>query len=102
MRLLISAVREGFRSLGALGVPVTPPRLRVIKAIPDLALLAVLRRAMGTRRSELVMMRHADVARAEMKVLADELMAVVKAAGVDAPALTRLARSIDAAAAARG
>jgi 2-dehydropantoate 2-reductase len=90
LRLLIAAVREGLRALSALGIPIEPGRARILRWVPAWFLRMVLRRALATRRAELLMWRHAQHARAEMQFLAGEVRRLLRRAGFPTPASDRL------------
>lgn len=87
---VVDAVREGTRALEALGTPPEPPRLRRLLGLPRSLLVPMVRRALDTARSELVVAHHAVVARSELEVLAADLVALVQRAGTPAPALLEL------------
>lgn len=94
LRLMLEAVREGLRGLEALRIPVEPARYRVLRVLPDWVLLPVLRRLLATRWAELVLWRHADTARSEMRVLSEEFRALLQSAGLAVPATDRLMESL--------
>ncbi len=93
--LMVRAVREGFRVLRALGVPITPSKLKVFDWIPEPVLVALMRRVFNTEMAEIGMTGHANAARDEMKHLADEFKALARATSVPTPALDRLYAYID-------
>ena len=95
LRLVVRAVRESFAVLGAVGVPVTPPKLRPLGHLPEALALPVLRRAFATRRADIILARHANAARDEMATLAAELDALARASGLATPHLDDLARYVD-------
>jgi hypothetical protein len=93
--LWIRAVREGFQVLLALGVPVTPPNLRVFEVLPEPLLVAGLSRLLDTPTAELVIARHANAARAEYVQLGIEVQVLAHRAGVPMPAFERLRPFVD-------
>ncbi len=93
--LAIRAVREGFRVLRALSIPITPCALRMLEWLPEPLLVAVLRRRLPTRQVELAVARHANTARDEMQQLADEFKRLAGAASLPTPAMDRLRLYID-------
>jgi 2-dehydropantoate 2-reductase len=95
MRLMLRAVRESFAVLGAIGVPVTPPKLRPLGHLPESLALPVLARAFATRRADIILGRHAAAARDEMATLAGELTVLARASGMATPHLDELARYVD-------
>ena len=93
----VRAVREGYRALRALSVPITPPGLRVFEVMPEPLLVAILGRLLDTPTAELVIARHANAARAEYVQLGDEFLALAGMAGVATPAFDRLRPYVHAA-----
>jgi 2-dehydropantoate 2-reductase len=93
--LWVRAVREGYRVLQALGVPVTPRSLQVFKRVPERVLAVILGRLLDTPTAELVIARHANAARAEYVQLGNEFLALARKAGVPTPAFDRLRPYID-------
>ena len=91
------AVREGFQVLRVLGVPITPPNLRVFEVLPEPLLVAALSRLLDTPTAELVIARHANTARAEYVQLGNEVLSLARRAGVATPAFDRLRPYVDAA-----
>ena len=90
LRLMIRAIRDGFRALGASGVPVRPARLGILRVLPVRILAAAVAPVIGSRWGETVIARHANSARGEMDILARALRALVDASGAAAPSLRRL------------
>jgi 2-dehydropantoate 2-reductase len=93
--LLVRAVREGFAVLRALRVPVTPARHRLWKLMPEPLLVIALSRVLNTRMAEIVATRHANAARDEMRLVAEEFKSLASRAGMRTPAMDRLAEHID-------
>jgi 2-dehydropantoate 2-reductase len=90
LNLALRAVKEGLRALRRLGIPITPGKMGLFRWVPVWLLAALLRPALRSERSELIMARHAVSARDEMAHLTAELMALVRAAGTPSPALDQL------------
>lgn len=90
LRLMVGAIQEGLRALDVLQIPVEPRKYRILRRLPTWLLVAMLRRVFATQGAELVMWRHANVARSEMKLLTAEVGALIQQAGVPAPAFDRL------------
>lgn len=86
----IRAVREGFKVLRALHVPVTPPMLRVFEWIPEPLVIAFYGRAFDTERAEIALAAHANAARDEMAELSEEFQVLARASGLATPAIDRL------------
>ncbi|TET49728.1 MAG: ketopantoate reductase family protein, partial [Anaerolineales bacterium] len=75
--LAIRAIKEGFRALRALRLPITPPKLRLFASLPEPILVAVLRRYLGNELMEAALVKHARAAHSEVVHLADEFLALV-------------------------
>ncbi len=91
----IRAMREGFRVLRALDIPITPPSLRMYAWLPEPVLVWLVQRLLATQLAELALARHANAARDEMKQLADEFRALARQTSVPTPAMDRLCQYID-------
>ena len=88
--LAVRAVREGFRVLRALGLPVTPSRLRVFEWVPEPMLVFWLQRTLAHELIEVALAKHANAARDEMAHLADEFLALARTTSVPTPTIDRL------------
>jgi 2-dehydropantoate 2-reductase len=86
----LRAVREGFRVLRALGIPITPARLKQFEWIPEPLLVASLQRALAKEEMKVAAVGHALAAPDEMKHLADEFIALARTTPVPTPAINRL------------
>jgi 2-dehydropantoate 2-reductase len=93
--LMVRAIREGFQVLHALDIPIVPARFHFIEWIPEPLLVAVLRRGLATPKSELIISRHANVARDEMSQISAEFLALARKTNVRTPAMDQLARYVD-------
>ena len=85
--LMLSAIREGFRVLRVAGNPITPFSFQFLEWIPEILLVPCLQLVLNTTWAELVMTRHANAARDEMKQLADEFRTLAKTTSVPTPAI---------------
>jgi 2-dehydropantoate 2-reductase len=83
--LMIRAMREQFRVLRALRIPITPSRLALLRWVPEPLLQLVFKRVMGTRWAERVIARHANAAPGEMRRIAEELRDLAQKAGQKTP-----------------
>lgn len=95
--LMLRAIREGFRVLRRLGIPIEPPNHRLFEWIPEPVLLAVLRRMLASDAAA-VKIGHAAGARNEWQTIADEFRSLTAKAGLPTPALDRLHQHLDPAA----
>lgn len=90
VRLMLRAMREGFKVLRALNVPITPANLRILELVPEPLMVMYLQRLLNTERAELTIARHANAARDEMKQIADEFTALARSTSVPTSAIDRL------------
>lgn len=90
IRCMIRAVREGFRVLRELGIPVTPGRLNLWRFLPEGLLVLIWQRILATRFAEYIMASHAKAAREEMSALAEEFKRLAEKASIATPAMDRL------------
>ena len=93
--LLVRAIREGYRVLQALGVPITPANHKIFNWIPEPILVALMRRRLNSKAAEIQMAGHANAARDEMKQIADEFRTLARTTSVPTPAMDRLYIYID-------
>ena len=92
--LMLRAIREGYRVLGAHGIPITPSNHRVFSWIPEPLLLVLMRRTIQSDTTS-IKIGHAERARNEMKTLADEFRALTAARSIATPAIDRLYKYVD-------
>jgi len=92
--LMIRAMRECFKVLRAINVPLTPSVFKVFKWIPEPISVAVIQRRLNTKVVEAAF-GHAKAARDEMKHLADEFRALARSTSVPTPTMDRLYTYID-------
>lgn len=93
--LMVRALKEGYKVLRALGVPITPSNHKVFNWIPEPLLVALMRRTLNTKTAETVMAGHANAARDEFKQLTDEFKALARTTSVPTPAMDRLCTYFD-------
>ena len=87
--LMFRAIREGYRVLSALGIPITPASHRIFRWIPMFLLVAITRRKLSDE-AWCIKIGHALAARDEMRMLADEFRELVRQSGTKTPAIDRL------------
>ncbi len=92
---VVRAIREGYRVLWALGVPITPANHKIFDWIPEPVLVALMRRLLNTKTAEIEIAGHANAARDEFKQLADDFKALARTTSVPTPAMDRLRTYID-------
>lgn len=93
--LLIRAVKEGFRVLRRLGYPLVPLRLWLLALLPEPLLILLLKYGLATHKAELLLASHANAARDEMGMLAEEFQQLCRQAGIPTPAIDELRTYID-------
>lgn len=92
LRLMVRAQREGLRVLQSLGLPLAPPKLKLIARLPTWVSVAVTRKIMNTEFAELAMAGHAAAGALEFAVLDEEFRRLVEKASLPTPALDELYR----------
>ena len=95
MLLGVRAMRESFRVLRALDIPLMPPALRVYEWLPEPILVPLAQRLFNTRAAEIAVAGHAGAARDEMKQIADEFRALARSTTVTTPVLDQLYTYLD-------
>jgi len=93
--LCIRAIREGFKVLRAVDVPIEPSYLKAFEWVPEPVLAFLLGRLMDTEFAAIGVAGHANVARDEFRKLAEDFEALARAAAVPTPAIQSLSRYID-------
>ena len=75
---MVRSIRVALAALRAQGVPVTPARLRGFELMPVWLLVGACQWALRMSYAELIVARHAAVAREEMAILSEQLRALVE------------------------
>jgi len=88
--LMVRAMREGFRVLRALDIPILPSKLKIVEWMPEPIVIFLMRLMIDSKEAEITMAGHANVAREEMRQLADEFRILARATSVPTPAMDRL------------
>jgi ketopantoate reductase len=89
--LTIRAIREGFRVLQALEIPVTPSRILILFGwISEPILVWGFQKRLVDPRVRIVMLEHAEAAQDEIKHLADEFLALKRLTSIPTPAIDYL------------
>jgi 2-dehydropantoate 2-reductase len=94
MVLMLRAIREGYRVLTALGIPITPKNHKIFQWLPEPLLLAIMRRMIASDSTK-TKIGHALAARQEMKTIADEFQELSRNAKVLTPSMDTLNRYLD-------
>lgn len=93
LHLMVRATKQGFRALRALHAFDAPMNLRVLyNWMPTWFAMWYWRRALATELGELTFAAHANRAREEMTLLADELFVLLRTGSVPVPAVEDLFR----------
>ena len=74
---MLRSIRRALLALRAQGIPVTPARMRSFELLPEWLLVVACRWALSTSYADLIVARHATVAREEMAALSEQLRALV-------------------------
>ncbi len=90
--LALRAMREGFRVLGSMGLPVTPAKFRVIQWLPEPILVLVLSRILANPLMETALVKHAEAARDEVQHLIGEFLVLARGTSVPTPTIDSLLR----------
>jgi 2-dehydropantoate 2-reductase len=90
VRLMVQAIREGFAVLRAMGVRVTPAKLKAFEWIPRPLLVAALRLWARTRHFDTIATRHTLAAFDEMEMVSTDFQSLARSTAVSTPALDRL------------
>jgi 2-dehydropantoate 2-reductase len=93
--LMIRAIREGYKVLRALGIPITPSNHKIVNWIPEPVLVPLVRKMLDSKDVELKAAGHSNAARHEMKQIADEFRALARKTTVPTPSIDRLYTYID-------
>ena len=90
VELLVRAIREGYRVLNALDIPITPASHRIFTWIPESILVTLLQRLFNTKTAEIEMAGHANAAHDEFIELGNDFSALARATSVPTPAMAYL------------
>ena len=88
--LAIRAIREGFRVLRTLGVPIVPKSARIFELVPEPILVWGFQKRLVDPRIRVAMLEHGEAAQDEIKYLADEFIALKHQTSIPTPAMDRL------------
>lgn len=86
----VRAMREGFRLLRSLGLPVTPSKFKTIEWVPEPIVVLMIQRLLANPLMETALVKHAEAARSEVQHLIDEFMALACSTSVPTPTIDRL------------
>ncbi|MCH9653770.1 MAG: ketopantoate reductase family protein [Planctomycetes bacterium] len=92
--LMLRAIREGYKVLSKIGVPITPKKHLIFQWLPEPLLLVLMRRMLEDRTAS-IKIGHAVEARDEMQTLADEFRKLIQKANIYTPSIDKLYRYLD-------
>ena len=87
--LMLRAIREGYRVLTALGIPIKPSSHKIFRWIPEFLLVPIMRRKLNDEAMK-IKIGHAAAARDEMKSIANEFNDLIRQSGIATPAINQL------------
>jgi ketopantoate reductase len=90
--LAVRAIREGFRVLHSLGLPVTPSKFKAIEWLPEPIVVLLAQRLLANPLMETALVKHAEAARSEVDHLIGEFMALARTTSVPTPTIDGLLR----------
>lgn len=90
VHLMLRAIREGFQVLRSLDIPITPMRMHVFELFPEAFMVSLLQRFLDTEYADLIIARHANAARDEMKQIADEFRDLARLTSLPTPCSNHL------------
>lgn len=94
--MMVRAIRENYRVLDRLKVPITPFKMRLLRWAPEPLLIALLQKSFDTPAAQLALEKHANQAREdEMAELAEEFKSLARQAGVATPVADQLSEYLD-------
>ncbi len=87
--LMIRAIRESYKVLQELNIPIIPAKHKIFKCIPEPIMVALMRRIFKSEKmADLI--GHAHAARIEMVQIAGEFKVLARKASIPTPAMDRL------------
>ena len=87
LTLILRAIREGFKVIKAMNIPITPAKYKALTYIPEPLLYAILKGMLGSKGAEIGVAGHANAAHDEMNFLSDQLVGLIRQSGVSTPSL---------------
>ncbi len=90
IKLVILAIKEGFKALKNLNIPICPDKLKKLARYPMFFLIFFLKKVLGSEKGELAIRDHAMAAIIEMRQIADEFQEIIKKSSVPTPSINKL------------
>lgn len=88
--MVVRAIREGFQVLRALGIPVTPSKMKMYDWMPEPLLVWGFQKRLQNPLVRTALFEHAGAAKDELQHLADEFLALRNQTTVSTPNIDRL------------
>jgi 2-dehydropantoate 2-reductase len=88
--LALRGMREAFRVLQAMGLPVTPSKFRLFQWLPEPIMILFLQRLLANPLMETALVKHAEAARDEVQHLIGEFMVLARSTSIPTPTIDRL------------
>ncbi len=88
----IRAIREGFRVLQSLGLPITPSKFKMFTWLPEPILVRLAQRLLANPLMETALVKHAAAAHDEVQHLIGEFMTLARTTSIPTPMIERLLR----------
>lgn len=86
----LSGMKESFKVLEKMGLPMEPPKLKWVMRIPNFILAPLFQRFLRTKIADIGMARHLRNAQAEMAELSDDFFKLLQNNNQETPVLNRL------------
>jgi 2-dehydropantoate 2-reductase len=93
VKLMISAIKEGFAVLNKLGIKITPAKLNYFR-LPSFCLVFVWKVVLGTQLAETAMAKHTLTARDEMICLQKEFDILITQSEMSTPSIDKLRKNL--------
>jgi len=78
LKIMVRAVKEGYKALKSLKYPVKPAKLMVMMVMPDYIIRGKLKKILSSELGKLVIYDHCKAAPEEMKLIADEFQSIIQ------------------------
>jgi len=90
IRLLVSAIHEGFAVLKSMDIPVTPQKMNLIAFSPQIILQKIIKQWSKTDHFDIIATRHSLAAYSEMSMISNDFQEMARSVNLQTPALDEL------------
>ena len=90
IKLIIQSIKEGFKALKNLNIPIYPDYLEKLDRYPRFLQIFFLKKILGSEKGELAIRDHAMAAINEMRQIAYEFQEIIKNSSVPTPSINKL------------